>query len=117
MEEALHALEGDVRMAPWIYWRLGRLDAGSTAAGMPRRGTLGDWWRWLWLRRQGCMVWNPGGEPFGFIGVTDARKPTTHLDLHACHDLLQRLAMGHAHTILVRSLKKLAGCFASPDGP
>ena len=33
-DEALHALEGDVRAAPRIYWRWGRVDASSTAAGM-----------------------------------------------------------------------------------
>ena len=64
---------------------------------------------------QGMEYW--GGEPFGFIGATDARKPTACLDLHACHDLPQYPATGHAHTISVRSLGKLAGRFASPDGP
>ena len=41
-DEALHTLEGDVRTAPRIHWRRERLDAGSTVAGMQRRGTLGD---------------------------------------------------------------------------
>ena len=31
----------------------------------------------------GCKVWKSGSEPFGFIGATDARKPTVRLDLRA----------------------------------
>ena len=44
------------------------------------------------------------------------RKPTVRLDFHACHDLPQRHAIGYAHAISIRSLGKLVGCFASPDG-
>ena len=117
MDEALHAQEGDAKMTPRIHWRWGRLDAGSTVVGMRRRGTLGDWWRRSWLWRQGCKVWIPEGEPFGFIGATGARKPTARLDLRACHDLPQRPATGHAHAIFVRCLRKLAEHFASLDGP
>ena len=58
-----------------------------------------------------------GGEPFGFIGAMDVRKPTARLDLHAYHDLPQCLIMGCVHAISVRSLRKLTGHFASPDGP
>ena len=36
MDEALLALEGDVRMAPWIHWRRGQMDASSTAVEMQR---------------------------------------------------------------------------------
>ena len=43
------------------------------------------------------------------------RIPTARLDLHAYHDLPQRHAAGYAHAISIRSLRKLAGCFASPD--
>ena len=114
MDEALHVLEGDVRAAPQIHWTWGRLDAGSTAVGMWRQGTLGDWWQRSWLQRQGCKVWNPRGKPFGFIGATGARKPTAHLDLRACHDLPPRLAAGRAHATYIRSLEELAGCFAFP---
>ena len=115
MDEALHALEGDVRTTPQIHWRWGRLDAGSTTAGIRRQGTLGDWWRRTSLRRHGCKVWNPRGEPFGFIGVTGARKPTTHLDLCACQDLPQCPTAGRVHAISIRSLRKLTGRFASLD--
>ena len=45
------------------------------------------------------------------------RKPTARLVLRACHDLPQCLVAGHAHAISVRSLEKLVGHFASPDGP
>ena len=39
MDEALHALEGDVRMAPRIHWRWERMDASSMAAEMRRQET------------------------------------------------------------------------------
>ena len=39
MDEALHALEGDVGTAPRIHWRWGRMDAGSTTAEMQRQKT------------------------------------------------------------------------------
>ena len=42
------------------------------------------------MQSQGGNVRNPRGEPFGFIGVTNARKATIHLDLHAYHDLSTR---------------------------
>ena len=89
------------------------LDGGRDA----ETGNLSHWWRWSWLRRQGCKVWNPGGEPFGFIGAMNVRKPTAHLDLLASHDQPQRPTVGRAHAISVRSLEKLTGCFASLDGP
>ena len=56
------------------------------------------------------------GEPFGFIGVTDASKPTARLDLCTYHDLPQCPTTGHAHAISIRSLRKLIGHFASLDG-
>jgi len=58
-----------------------------------------------------------GGEPFGFIGATSARKPTVHQDLRACHDLPQHPTVGCARAISIHSLQKLAERFASPDGP
>ena len=39
MDEALLALEGDVRMAPRIHWRWGWMDAGSMAAEIRRQET------------------------------------------------------------------------------
>ena len=36
-DEALHAVEGDVGMAPRIHYRWGRMDAGSTVVRMRRR--------------------------------------------------------------------------------
>ena len=39
MDEALHALEGDVGTAPWIHWRWGWMDAGSTATKMRKQET------------------------------------------------------------------------------
>ena len=35
------------------------------------------------VRRQSTEPW---GEPLGFIGATDVRKATVHLDLRAYHD-------------------------------
>ena len=64
-----------------------------------------------------CKVWNPGGEPFCFIGVMDARKPTAHLDLRACHDLPQHPTTGRVHAISIHSLRKHAGHFASLGRP
>ena len=37
------------------------------------------------MRRRGGRVWNPRGEPRGFIVATDARRATVRLDLRACH--------------------------------
>ena len=37
------------------------------------------------MRRRKGGVRNPGGEPRGFIGATDARRATIRLDLRACH--------------------------------
>ena len=85
--------------------------------GDAEAGNLSSWRRRSQIRRQGCKVWNLGGEPFGFIGAMDASKRTAHLDLHACHDQPQRLAVGSVHQISVRSLGKLTGHFTSPDGP
>ena len=99
-----------------IYRNVPPRDMRTQSLSVPS-GNLSDW-RWRsWLRRQGCKVWNPGGEPFGFIGATDARKPTAHLDLYACHDLQQCPTTGHAHAISVCSLEKLVGRFASLDEP
>ena len=85
--------------------------------GDAEAGNLSDWQRRSWLWRQGCKVWNLRGEPFGFIGAMGARKLTTRLDLHACHDLPQCLTVGRAHSISIHSLKKLDGRFASLDRP
>ena len=58
----------------------------------------------------------PEGEPFGFIGAMNARKPTVRLDLHISHDLPQHHAVGYAHTMPILSFGKLVGCFASLGG-
>ena len=42
MDEALHALEGDVETTPWIHWRWGRMDASSITAEMRRQETKSD---------------------------------------------------------------------------
>ena len=68
------------------------------------------------MQRQGGNVRNLGGKPFGFIGATGVRKPTTHLDLRAYHDMPHYHAMGYAHAISIRSLRKLATHFASLHG-
>ena len=117
-DKAIHALEGDVRVAPRLHWKMGvrgfELNGGKDAnAG----GGLGDWRRRLQMRRQGGKVQNPRGKPFGFIGATDARKPTVRLDLRACHDLPQRHAMGYAHAIPILSCGKITGHFTSLGGP
>ena len=69
------------------------------------------------MRRQEGKVWNLGGKPFGFMLVTDASKPTIHLDLRACHDLPQRHTVGYAHAIPIISFGKIAGRFTSQGGP
>ena len=69
------------------------------------------------MQRQGGNVQNPGGEPFGFIGVTDAMKATVRLDLHAYHDLPQRHTAGYALTIPILSFERLTGRFAPLGGP
>ena len=55
-DEALHALEGDVRAAPRIHWKMRvggcELDNGWDAEA----GRLGDWRRRLQMRRQGGKV-------------------------------------------------------------
>lgn len=52
MDEALHTLEGDVGAAPRIHWKMGaggcELDGGWDADA----GSLGDFRRWLQMRRQ-----------------------------------------------------------------
>ena len=58
----------------------------------------------------------PWGEPFGFIGATDVRKPTVRLDLRTYHDLPECPATRSTHAISIRSLEKLAGCFTFPNG-
>lgn len=68
------------------------------------------------MQRQRGKVQNPRGKPFGFIGVTDARKATVHLDLCACHDLPPCHIMGYAHVIPILSLRRSAGCFTSLGG-
>ena len=42
-------------------------------------------------QRQGSEIWNLGGEPRGFIGMTDARRATVRLDLRA-YDAHHRVA-------------------------
>ena len=69
------------------------------------------------MQRQGGNIRNPGGKPFGFIGATDVRKPTTCLDLRTYHDLPQCPTTERAHAISMRALEKLAGRVASLDGP
>ena len=65
------------------------------------------------MQRQGGNVRNPGGEPFGFIGSTDARKSTVRLDLPACHDSPPLHHVGYAPPIPILSLQSRAGRFAS----
>ena len=69
------------------------------------------------MQRQGGKVRNPRGEPFGFIGVTDARKATDGLDLCAYHDPSQRHVTRFAHAIPILSFEKPAGHFTSSGGP
>ena len=57
---------------------------------------------------------NPRGEPRGFIGATDARRATVHLDLRARHDTLPCHVTGHTHTIPIPSHKSHARRFAFP---
>jgi len=85
--------------------------------GDAEAGNLSDWQRRSWLWRQGCKVWNPRGEPFGFIGATGARKPTTRQDLRAYHDLSSRVITGRMHTTYDRPLEKCTERFSSPNGP
>ena len=66
------------------------------------------------MQRQGGNVRNPRGEPFGFIGVTDARKATVRLDLRACHDLPPRHHVGYAPPIPILSYQSHAGRLAFP---
>ena len=79
-------------------------------------GSLGDWPRRLQCDGKEAKYETLGGKPFGFIGAMDARKPTVRLDLCAYHDPPQRPATGSAHAIFIRSLGKLVGHFAFPDG-
>ena len=60
---------------------------------------------------------NPRGEPFGFIRVTNVRKPTIRLDLRAYHDPPQHHATRYADAIPILSLQSRAEHFASPDRP
>ena len=65
------------------------------------------------MQRQGGKVQNLGGEPFVFIGATNARKATVHLDLRAYHDPPPHHVVGYAPAISILSLRRRAGRFAS----
>ena len=69
------------------------------------------------MQRQGGKVRNLGGEPFGFIGATDARKATIRLDLHAYHDSPPCHHAGYAPAIPILSLQRRAGHFDFLGGP
>ena len=69
------------------------------------------------MQRQGGKVQNPGGEPFGFIGATDASKATVRLDLRAYHDSPPRYHAGYAPAIPILSLQRSTRRFASPGRP
>ena len=45
MDEVLHALEGDVRAAPRIHWKMGSGGRKLDGGGDMDVGSLGDW-RW-----------------------------------------------------------------------
>jgi len=66
------------------------------------------------MQRRGGKVRNPGDEPLGFIGVTDARRATVLLDLHAYHDTPPRHVTGYAPAIPILSHQSHAGRFAFP---
>ena len=65
-------------------------------------------------RRQCTKPW---GEPFGFIGATDARKATVRLDLHACHDTPPHHHVGYAPPIPILSHQSHARRFVFPGRP
>ena len=69
------------------------------------------------MQRQGGKVRNPGGEPLGFIGATDARRATIYLDLHAYHDTPPHHVVGYAPAIPILSHESCAGHFAFPGRP
>ena len=69
------------------------------------------------MRRRKGGVRNPGGEPRGFIGATDARRATVHLDLRAYHDTPPRHVAGYAPAIPILSHQNHVGRFAFPSGP
>ena len=66
------------------------------------------------MQRRGGKVPNPGGEPLGFIGATDARRATILLDLRACHDTPPRHIAGYAPIVPILSHQNCAGQFAFP---
>ena len=52
MDEALHALEDDVRAAPRIHWKMGVGGCELDGYWDADAGSLGDWQRRLQMRRQ-----------------------------------------------------------------
>ena len=59
-------------------------------------------------------MWNPGGEPRGFIGATDARRATVRLDLRACHARHRVMSRDTRPQSLSSHPKNLGGRFAFP---
>ena len=64
------------------------------------------------MQRRGGKVWNLEGEPLGFIGATDAKRATIHLDLCAYHNTPPRHIVGYASVIPILSHQSRAGHFA-----
>ena len=69
------------------------------------------------MRRRGGKVQNPGGEPLGFIGATNARRATARLGLRAYHDTPPRDVAGYVPMIHILSHKNHTGCFPFPGRP
>ena len=67
------------------------------------------------MQRQEGKVWNPGGEPLGFIGAMDARRATAHLGLQACHDMPPHHIVGYAPAIPILSHQNRARRFIFPS--
>ena len=60
---------------------------------------------------------NPGGEPHGFIGATDARRAIVPLDLRACH-AHRRVTSRDTRTRSLSLLEKITpNGSPSPGGP
>jgi len=64
------------------------------------------------VRRQ---VWNPRGEPLGFIGAMDARRPTVLLDLLGYHDTPPCHITGYALAIPILSFPTKVAPDVSPS--
>ena len=79
-------------------------------------GSLGNWWRRLWMQRRGDKVQNPRGEPLGFIGATGARRATAHLGPRACHDTSPCHVAGYMPAIPILSHQNRPGRFAFLSG-